>query len=89
MLARFPTCANLTGGADTSTYVAVPTSLDARYPEQRAAMLGLTFSPAGVLGFLLNAVVAEVYLRYTTVEDERLKKVSIARRRNVKLEPKE
>ncbi|RDL33308.1 uncharacterized protein BP5553_08747 [Venustampulla echinocandica] len=89
MLTRFPACANLTAGVDTSTYVAVLAGMDARYPEQKAAMFNLVFCSSGVLGFLLNAALAEVYLNYTTDEDERLKKVSVARRKAAGLVPKE
>ena len=84
---RYPACANLTTKGD-DVFVVVNASLDEAFPEEVAALLNMAFGVAGWLAGLIHIFLVEVYLNYTKDEDERLKKVSMARRRAAGLEGK-
>lgn len=77
---RYPACTgwNRTQG---DMYVAVNAGLSNGYPEQGAALFNLAFGVSGWLGGIVNILLVEVYLNYSKDEDERLKKVSILRRK--------
>ena len=56
------------------------------FPEEKAALLNMIFGVSGWLASVVHLILVEVYLNYTKDEDERLKKVSIVRRKAAGLE---
>lgn len=56
------------------------------FPEERAAMMSIVFGVSGWAALVTHFVLTEVYLSFTRDEDERLRKVSMARRKKAGLE---
>ena len=84
--ARYPICANLAPGVAETTYAAVTASLSHDFLEERVAAFNMIFGISGWLGFVVNVFFCELYLNKTKGEDERLKKVSLMKRRAAELE---
>lgn len=78
VVGRYPTCANLTA-TDDPVYTIVTGSLNAQYPEEVGALLGLVFGAAAWMAQVLSILAVEVYLDCTRDEQERLRKVSLVR----------
>jgi predicted membrane protein len=85
MLTKYPSCANITS-QDDPVYVIVTATLKRSNREEVAAMLDMCFGAAGWAAGTLHIFAVEIYLSYTRGEDERLKKVSEARRKAAKME---
>jgi hypothetical protein len=85
LYSRYPTCANLTNKGE-DVFVVVNASLHRAFPEEKAALLNMIFGVSGWLASVVHLILMEVYLIYTKDEDERLKKVSIVRRKAAGLE---
>jgi hypothetical protein len=83
MYTRHPVCLNLTSTASENTYVGISANLRKNNLEETTAILSLVFGLAGMIGFIMNVGFVETYLNLTRDEDERLKKVSLARRRKL------
>lgn len=85
---RYPSCASLGNGTGSAAvFVAVPANL--AQPENRTAISNLVFGASGVVGYIINVFLLEVYFRKTKGESERLRMVSEVRRRAAGLEKKE
>jgi hypothetical protein len=83
---RYPAC-KITDGGD----VVVTASLahwDVK-PEERWAMMKLVFGVAGWVALVGHALLVEVYLNWTRGEGERLRRVSLGRRRDMWLDGEE
>jgi hypothetical protein len=83
MYKRYPVCANLTSTASENTFVGISANIKRINLEERTAILSLVFGVAGMIGLIMNIGFVETYLNLTRDEDERLKKVSLARRRKL------
>lgn len=78
---RYPACVGYDKLRMGDVYVIVNAGLHRYFPEERAALLNMIFGVSGWAAILVHVLLIEVYLNYTKAEDERLKKVSTARRR--------
>jgi hypothetical protein len=84
---RYPTCdVNSSDGSDI--YVIVNASLNKAYPEEKAALMNLIFGVSSWLALVLHMVLTELYLNLTDDENDRLKKISVTKRRMGGLESK-
>lgn len=86
LFSRYPDCADYDKPSMGSVHVIVNASLSRFYPEERAALMNMVFGVSGWAGMVVNILLTEVYLNYTKDEEERLKKVSMARRKAAGLE---
>ena len=87
LFSRYPACSGTTVGmGGEKIYVIVNAALNRQWPEERAALLNMVFGVSGWAGLVVNLIVVEWYLNSTLEEDERLRKVSAARRRAAGLE---
>ncbi|KAI8626197.1 hypothetical protein F5Y19DRAFT_447538 [Xylariaceae sp. FL1651] len=77
-LAAYPDCMAYFDGTDVHKNVGVLGSLYGDLA-QKAAALDITFGMAHWIGILIHVIGAEIYLRLTPTEHERLKKVSYQR----------
>jgi hypothetical protein len=75
----YPTCLNFT--ASIPAYVVVNADITNQRPEEVASILELSFGTCAWMAMVIHIFVIEWYLRATQDEDERLQKVSMARRR--------
>jgi hypothetical protein len=74
---RYPTCAN-----EAHALVVVNARLGVeKYPEEREALMNLVFGVSGWVALVVHVLLVEVFLNGSKEEDERLKKVSEARRK--------
>jgi hypothetical protein len=78
---RYPACAGYDKASMGDVYVVVDATLHGYFPEQNAALLDLVFGVSGWAAVLVHVLLVEVYLNYTKDEDERLRKVSVIRRK--------
>jgi hypothetical protein len=83
---RYPACVGYNVSTMGDVYVIVNASLNREYPEEKAALLNMVFGASGWVAGVVHLILTEVYLNYTKDEDERLKKISIVRRRAAGLE---
>lgn len=75
----YPTCRNFT--ASIPAYVIVNADITTQRPEENASILDLSFGPCAWMAAVIHIFAVEWYLRATKDEDERLQKVSAARRK--------
>lgn len=75
---RYPMCTNLST-SDHPVYVVVNAAM--AFPEEKAALLNMIFGVSEWTALLIHALAVEIYLNTTRDEGERLKKVSLMRRR--------
>jgi len=86
---RYPSCVGLANGIGSAdVFVAIPANWSKEFQENRTALVNLVFGASGVVGYIVNIFLLEIYLRKTSGENERLRKVSDARRRAAGLEKK-
>jgi hypothetical protein len=64
----------------------VNASLNKAYPEEKAALMNLIFGVSSWLALVLHMVLTELYLNLTDDENDRLKKISVTKRRIAGLE---
>lgn len=62
-------------------HVIVNATLSRRLPEEKAALMNMVFGVSGWVALVIHILLVEVYLNYSKDEDERLKKVSLIRRK--------
>ena len=77
---RYPACKNLEGNA-SDVHVIINATLSRRLPEEKAALMNMVFGVSGWVALVIHVLFVEVYLSYSKDEDERLKKVSLMRRK--------
>jgi hypothetical protein len=75
----YPTCRNFT--ASIPAYVVVNADITTGRPEEVGAILELSFGTCAWMAMVIHIFAVEWYLRATQDEDERLQKVSMARRK--------
>lgn len=75
----YPTCRNFT--ASIPAYVVVNADITTGRPEEVASILELCFGTCAWMSTVIHIFAIEWYLRATPDEDERLQKVSLARRK--------
>jgi hypothetical protein len=75
----YPTCRNFT--ASIPAYVVVNADITTGRPEEVGAILKLSFGTCAWMAMVIHIFAVEWYLRATQDEDERLQKVSMARRK--------
>jgi hypothetical protein len=83
---RYPTCLGYDKSNMGDVHVIVNARLRRYYPEERQALLNLVFGVSGWAAMVVHLALTEIYLNYTKDEGERLKKVSVARRKAAGLE---
>jgi hypothetical protein len=85
LLDRYPSCSDITSSSEP-VYVIANASLNQGYPEESAAILGLAFGVSSWIAQVIHILAVEVYLNLTKDEDERLKRISVLRRKAARLE---
>jgi hypothetical protein len=75
----YPACRNFT--SSIPIYVIVNADFVGTRPEQISAIFNLSFGPSVWIAQVIHIFAVEIYLRMTKDEDERLKTVSLARRK--------
>jgi hypothetical protein len=75
----YPACKNFTDSIPT--YVVVNADITSGRPEEIGSILELSFGTCAWIGAVIHIFAVEWYLRSTADEDERLQKVSMARRK--------
>lgn len=75
----YSSCRNFT--SSIPAYVVVNADIARGHPEQVLALLNLSFGPSAWIPGAIHIFAIEIYLRMTAGEDERLKTVSLARRK--------
>jgi hypothetical protein len=75
----YPSCTNFT--ASIPTYVVVNAQFAFERPEQISTIFNLSFGPSAWISGVIHIFAIEFYLSKTKDEDERLKTVSLARRK--------
>lgn len=86
MYARYPACVGYDKTSMGDVHVMVNASLHRAFPEQRAALINMVFGVSGWTALVVHILLTEIYLSYTRDEDERLRKVSVLRRKAAGLE---
>jgi hypothetical protein len=87
MYQRYPACVNSTASAiDIYVVVDAKTESYGNHPEEVTVLLNLIFGACGFVGLIVNILAVESYLNSTRDEDERLKRISSARRKAVELD---
>lgn len=81
LLDRYPACVGYDKVIMGEVYVIVKGSLHTYFPEQRTALLNMIFGVSGWMALLLHVLLVEVYLDYSKEEGERLKEVSMTKRK--------
>jgi hypothetical protein len=77
LYSRYPACAE---GSDVHVIVNATLGND-RFPEERAALMNMIFGVSGWIALVVHVLLVEAYLNANKEEDERLKRVSGARRK--------
>jgi hypothetical protein len=75
----YPMCRNFT--SSVPAYVVVNADFTIKHPEQLAAIFSLSSGPSVWAAQIIHIFAVEIYLRMMKDEDERLKSVSLARRK--------
>jgi hypothetical protein len=83
----YPACQNFNSSTSTTpTYVIVNAALDNKRPETLAGVISVSFGVAVWASQVIHLIGVEWYLRSSKHEDERLRKVSLAKRKAVGME---
>ena len=79
---RYPACASPLNSPN-STFVVVNARItgDRDFPEEKTALFNLFFGVSGFTGLIINILAVEAYINSTLSEDQRLKRLSLARRK--------
>lgn len=83
IFSRYPTCRNFT--ASVPTYVVINADITTGRPEEIGSIFELSFGTCAWIATVIHIFAVEWYLRSTKDEDERLQKVSVARRKAASL----
>jgi len=82
---RYPACAGYEMGTSKPSYIIVNATLSKWFLEERTALINMVFGVSGWAAIALHLALTEIYLNHTKDEDERLRKVSLVRRKAVGL----